>query len=1076
MKLALLFLLAIPAFANTCTPLSVAVNGPFPAIVGGIDELSYSSVRVQWTSDQSPSAATQQRIQYSTATEYAITGPAYAHLTSQTSFTTASSSAVQVGILSNLIPGIVYHFMPQSFQGGAWCTISDATFTTTGKPANLAPGLPSTVNTTRPTISGTDWAYGSTCGTTGTITQKIQNCIDGSGTPSHTVAPGDGIGIPGGTYPILQVTIPPSPNQVAITCSTGTNACTQSGSAPADGTQMILGGAGQFGSAPSPINPGVPYYVVGSSGSTFQLSYTNSGSPITLLNAGSTVAYLPWPITQPKIVVHSTASASLLPPVGVRLGPDALTQYLPNMPVIISTDPLHGAFYDSTIIFSQLAANYTFENVGFSVDSTVATSTAASSDPIGFAAPLQLPLSVQNIIFDQCAFTQPPPPTRVASIDFNGFGNAVVNSYLQWDDWWLPAVINPTGTYPTISGNVITFPAYTWSYIGSSGAKVSCAEPAGTLTITGGGSGSMLIWTNPNCTMTAQLTTGVTASTTITGLTVTNTGTPAYPTYTYTAPGGATLDHYAAMPFNYTFTISSGTLTDTTTSILNNWIYPGSDGGLLDGRLEGATGVEISYAGPFKFDNNYFIGSAIGGIFWTDGITLGTTPCGSTNPCSMQVVMGNLTVTRNTMTTDTTHFNYDSPSWDGGNRYWRNVNEQKVGRYSLWDGNIIGPWYGQVGEGNCGLHEEFTNQWLLPNVPAYASSSDWTYTNNTCLGPIATALTSAYSFQGGPIGYPIKNFLVQNNLFYNNNAYTNVPQNQPVAAHYTPVTYPGSCPQGQFASLVQGENFIFDHNTISGLGGCQSFGLYLNSDYSSMAVTNNFLNYLQDPIVGQTAQWAFFNAQGYLSGTCSTAATASAIFGCINDFTFKGNAMLGTWSNSLAFTDLTSAQLSTAQSSYFSGYTASWPGISPYTTANTLALRQGQVKWFSVSAANFRLASSSPFISGNQGTQPSPTTDGLDVGANIDQLEQHQGKVSNVRIFNGTTGVVVGFYGPDAIGCPIDIGTTAFYNGGGTWTRVADSGGDRVHNVVVNSLMSATTYFYRISCQVMQPTGTFTTK
>jgi hypothetical protein len=98
----------------------------------------------------------------------------------------------------------------------------------------------------------------------------------------------------------------------------------------------------------------------------------------------------------------------------------------------------------------------------------------------------------------------------------------------------------------------------------------------------------------------------------------------------------------------------------------------------------------------------------------------------------------------------------------------------------------------------------------------------------------------------------------------------------------------------------------------------------------------------------------------------------------------------------------------------------------------------------------------------------------LDVGANIDQLEQHQGKVSNVRALGGSTSTsaTIGFLAPDANACGVDWGTTAFYNGSGSWTRVSGSGGQRVQTVSLTGLPSHGLIYARVNCQVQQPTLT----
>jgi hypothetical protein len=714
-----------------------------------------------------------------------------------------------------------------------------------------------------------------------------------------------------------------------------------------------------------------------------------------------------------------------------------------------------------------LTMNLTWENVAFAVDPTVATTQSGDpTDPEGWAAPIQLGITNQGITYDQVAFLHPGAPSRIAQINFNGINNAFVNSYAALD-WWQPHYYVPSQNNMTVSGNTISIPAAIWSYVGTSGTKVSCSVPGGTITISGSGSGNLYLWTNKNCTQAGSLSTGLSASTTIAGLTITNTSAPGYPTYTYTSPGGYGATNYAAIPSGYPFTISNGTITDTNASISGNWINVGHD----MQRAEGSTGFEIAAWGPFKFDNNYIQGSAIGGVFWADDLTLGTTPCGFATPCPVQSVLGNLTVTRNTFTTDTVHFFYDSPNWDGGNRYWRNLNEQKTGRYSLWDGNIIGPWSAQVGEGQCGLHEEFENQFIpVGGWPAYANASDWTFTNNTCLNMPSTQITTNYSFQGYVYyGYPIKNFLIQNDLFLNNNAYALVAQNQPAHSngHVVPDPNSISCPQGQMTNYAQGENFAIDHITVWGMGGCQPFFLWYNQDVGSSGITNSILNLVNDPgpFASYTPTGTLFLNNGYSSGSC-VGQTGANLFNCIHNFSWGGNVMLATWTNSYpgSQVDFTPSQIATAQS-YFTGYPAYWPN------ASTLAGRTAQIGWFSTSAANFRLAANSPYISGGK-----TSIDGLDVGVNMDQLEQHQGKVSNVRVMAKTsTSATIGFYGPDSFACGVDWGNSAFYNGSGPWTRVSGAVGTvdpRVQAVTLTGLPAHGLIYYRVNCAVMQPTGT----
>lgn len=1083
--------------ANVCTVATIAATGIdniFPAVVNGVDGLGWSTARIQWTADGSPSFATAQQIQYATAAEWAASPGTYPHITAQTTQPVTFANQIQSGIVSNLLPSTTYHFLAQSLQGGTLCTATDQTFTTTAKPAGIIqPQLPITVDTTRPLITGIDWfmTNGSitvpagymacpsqTAGTTYSIVStNLQNCLS-------AMSPGDGLGIAGvnqgglAAYPISQAYLQ-QPTAVNVTCSTGTGLCTlASEAAPANGTQVVMGSQ-VFGTVPSPINPGVPYYVVSSNNpttpGTFALSLTSGGSAITLLSAGSTPAYLVYPVTQARMVIHSVAASNLLPPVGVRLGPDALAQYLPNMPNLQAIDPLLGANGQSYLQYSPLTANVTWENIAFSVDPSVATvSGTNATDPANWIAPVQLNITNQGIIFDTCAFLHPGTPTRIAQMNFDGVNSAMVNSYVALD-YWEPHYYVPSNTYMTVSGNTITIPAANISRPDSAGPKVTCAIPSGTITISGGGSGSLYLWTNSDCTQGGSLTTGLSASTTISGLTITNSASPGYPTWTYTSPTGLTQLEYAGIPLSYVFTIVSGTITDTNSTITNNWTDIGNNNKLTGGgRFEGSTGIEIAAWGPFKFDNNYIQGSAIGGIFWADDLTLASTPCQGV-ACSVASVLGNLTVTRNTFTTDPIHFFYDSASWDGGNRYWRNLGEQKVGRYSLYDGNIYGPWSQQVGKGECGLHEEFENQ-MIPVVntaggyyPSYVNSSDWTFTNNTLNQCGSAGITTAYSFQGFIyFGYPIKNFLIQNDLFINNNAYAQISQNnQPFASTKVPDPSNGGCPNGWFTYLEPAEAIQYDHITISGQGGCQPFLIYQNLDYISGGMTNSVLNIVTDSVgvfSSATQPATYFQPSGWLGGSCSSGGATSVIFGCMNDWNFSGNMLLYSWTSSIpgSTVDYTTSGISTNQGSYWSGITTLRP------TGNTLATRQTFSQWFNVSAANFRYAAGSPYISGSH----PGTTDGLDVGVNMDQLEQHQGKVSNVRVLAKTsTSFTLGFYAPDSFACGVDWSTNAF----STWTRVVGATGSpdpRVQSVAVTGVTAHAAPAYRLNCAVQQPTGT----
>lgn len=1065
--LALFFLVLGVACANVCTPVNVPVNGPFPAVVNGIDAVDWSVARIQWTSDATSAVpATNQQIVYATAAEWSAHPNTYPHVEYIVTANVSSSSFFQGGILSNLQPQTTYHVMGQSYQGSAWCTGTDETFTTLAKPTVAPrPALPQKPTLTQPTMTGTHWVYGSNCGTgSGTsvaaITGNVQDCFT-------KAQPGDDIGFPPGTYRLSNISLPSSPNAVSITCGASTSICTQTGSAPANGTQVVLS------SAPYPINPGIPYYVVNSAGNGFQLSSTSGGPAITLTNAGNGPMYIPYAaeLAQLPITVHSTAAANLLPPPGVRMGgwdaastDSAVAQYLPNMPNFQSTDPI--LYGGASIGFSPFAVGYWFQNIAFSTDPSVYSATNPL-DPIGFRTPFSTGTSQYGITFNQCAFLWDRPPSRSAFIVFDGTNMSMINSIMYGLDWWQP--YNGQQANISFTSSSITIPSFTFYWVGAGGTsgvgqKQSCAYNGGSVNITGGSSSTTgYAWMNPDCTVTAQFPTGTVA--TGTNITVTTSATPAYPTYNYTSPVGYNATGYTVLAIA-PIQMSGGAVTGFSNCCEGQTAVNPSHNVLQSGG-----GIQINGWGPTYFDNDYFQGSEIGGPFITDGFASGS-PCYPNGLCPQQAQFGNFTITRTTIQAHPC-FLYTSACWNGGDYFWRNITENKAGRWTQFDGNIFGPWGQEVGLGQCSLHEAFPDS-VAPGYTSYIDSSDFTFTNNTCVSMgAAPGLTTTNSWSQGAPSYPYRNVLFQNNLFLNNNAYlTNGPQ--PWGSGRTnanELPYMGNACPGGYANLLsgQGQNFVFDHNTTFGQGGCQPYFFNLLSDLSAgISFTNNVINY-----VGNSDFYSLAPAGSYYTpyngaDPCNGMSGSNLFNGSgacpgMVAFTFKGNIMLATWKNSnpASLTEWSTSDIATAAANYPTSY---WPN------AATMAGRINSVGWFNTATGNLRLTTSSPYVSGAKAA-----SDGLDVGANIDQLEQHQGKVSNVRVLStSSNSATLGFYAPDSFACGVDWGSSAFFNGSGSWTRVGGATGNpdpRVQAVTLTGLPSHGLIYYRLNCAVMQPTG-----
>jgi hypothetical protein len=101
----LLLLSAVAACANVCTPLNYPANGPFPAIVNGLDAINWGVVRIQWTSDATTGTpATQQRVQYATAAQWAANPGVYPQTMGLLAGFVTDSTVIQGTVVTNLQP------------------------------------------------------------------------------------------------------------------------------------------------------------------------------------------------------------------------------------------------------------------------------------------------------------------------------------------------------------------------------------------------------------------------------------------------------------------------------------------------------------------------------------------------------------------------------------------------------------------------------------------------------------------------------------------------------------------------------------------------------------------------------------------------------------------------------------------------------------------------------------------------------------------------------------------------------------------------------------------------------------
>lgn len=1036
LKLAALAFILIPAaWAQTCSRLNlpaVIVQGQTfqPAIVNGVDDVSYSTVRFQWTSDATANPINLNRIVYATAAQWAANPGVYPYTSLQMPVGGLVNTTLQGNVISNLAPSTSYHMAGQSStnNGTTWCAASstDTTFTTLPAPAvTPKPTPPNTFALTEPTITGTDYTVG------------VAPCIDFP-TCVSIANPGDGIGIPPGT----PVVLPPNgggsafsswkmpATYIAVTPNSSTSTfSTASVAGLANGGLVHI--ASNF-YAPSPINPGVTYSLinVNTSANTFQVSQDGT-TPLTLNDNGIGLIYIvPWPVAQSYVVIHSTASPSNLPAPGVRLDPVA---YAPYLGVIQMSSP------GGNILGFSFTGYYWFRDI----ELTIAPNAPASeTDPAPSGGIFQTGPLADHIVFDQVWFHPAPGPDRIQNAAiWGGTNQAIINSYFDNVDFWRPT---RQGANSNVTNNSVAVQPMTYSWVGPGNTKQTCtlSNPA-TLNLSGpSGLSFYVYWTINPCQLTANLQTGLTA--TGSGFNIVSSASPNYPV---DSTGTSTVLQIGAGTFNG----SSVSWGDAGFSGNSRWI------------TESATGVQMGDGpGPFMFVNNSFSGEGIIGVF-KDEYT-GNACNGAPTPCQYIYNTVDLTVQRNTVQWDPKYFNsgyVSSPQWNGSWWYGRNAFEMKQGSRILYDGNLVGPVYGGLANGECFdlLTYYGSDNTSLVNVQ---KTSDVQISNNTCANSGSTITMEGLSLYQYGAGNSQQRIWVHNNLFLNNNGWL---------ATGTPFE---NVAQGRGIRLADDESVTIDHNTFFGQAGTGATDVGIQVILSGgLDIENNIFSYSASPTLNLNG-FVYDNQGGATSSPVPADGTqGTALLSYLNASKFANNVFLGTWvnDNPATLVEMTSAQVSAAAAQY--------PANTWFPNGSTLANRIANMHWlapdsYGGSTGNYRLNSQSAYVSGG----PNHASDGLDVGADIDKLEAAQGKVSNVHISAIAAGTAsLTWLAPDSFACSVDYGTANFVNGSGSWTRAGSTatgpGGGRVQTATLSSLPSGATITYRVNCAVMQPTGTF---
>jgi hypothetical protein len=1078
LKIAALTLICfVPAGAQTCTPFSfpaIIVQGQTyqPAIVNGIDQLSTNSVRFQYTSSTSSNAVL---IVYATAAQWTANGGKIVAGTAGTNYSAAlgtqpigntPSGSIFGNNIANLAANTTYYMagLASNNGGSTWCPEVDESFTTLPWTKVQKPAAPQTFSLTPPTITGTDYTIGTApCNVGATAYAQFVDCIANEISLSQIasgqnigigITPGTPIVVPAANSPFYQWPIPPpaisvTPNSPAANCWTYSTTNVGGGSATLTNGEQVRLASSYQSAPPSPINQGVTYSVVNVNGTcgpnTFQVSQDGT-TPLTLADSGGggTQYIAPWPISQGYLIIHSTASSSNLPPAGVRLDPVA---YGSQLGIIAGSGPM------SQPMFFGFTSHVWFQDIETTIQANPAA--AAETDPPPSGSLFQIGTTADHIIFNQTWEHGPPVPDGLALAGWimAGSDNAVINSYTDNVENWRPSDDLNADTVGTNTLQLNSGPqGYSGSfYSPSSPTSHYTCSPSATITI-GGTAGAFFVSLVPStCAITVTATTGVTA--TGSGVTLVNASSPDYPRdtssicvaaqgkgcYTQLNVGAGSWTGSAITGYQDTNCCGNGP------AMRSDWVSAG------------ATGIGL-YAGtgPWEIVNNYFNGFSIVGPFRDQDFNNG---CPGVTQCPEIANTIDLTVQRNTFQWDPNYIS-TSATWNGSWWFGRNGPELKYGDRALYDGNIIGPIYSGLGGGEC--LDLFTyngateGEYLLTPVSEF--TSDIEFRNNTCLSTGAGIQMTGGSTNGLMPGWGIHRVWIHNNLFDNTNGYLANPKppNPSAGAH------------GYGIALVGLQDVTIEHNTWTpNMAGDGSSAVQIEIGQSaSLSIQNNIFNY--DATTG-TPGFSFNTAgQAVPLPAPPAGAQGTALLSYLNNASLNNNIFLCTWSN-----DQPSSLVEITPSACSSD-AALYPANNYFpNSGTTLANRVSAIGWktplsYGTAGGNYRLRELSSYISGAH-----VTSDGLDMGANIDQLEAAQGKVSNVLTDKlSSTGATVEFLAPDSVGLTVDWGTSPFWTGSGTWTRVANAGGQRAQTVALTGLPAHALIYYRVNGAVMQPTGT----
>jgi hypothetical protein len=276
------------------------------------------------------------------------------------------------------------------------------------------------------------------------------------------------------------------------------------------------------------------------------------------------------------------------------------------------------------------------------------------------------------------------------------------------------------------------------------------------------------------------------------------------------------------------------------------------------------------------------------------------------------------------------------------------------------------------------------------------------------------------------------------------------------------------------------EDLIRDHNTCFSAGGAQpSVFTIINGMVEGFQNTNN-VDYIHgDANGGPCTSGCYYGAIADWSGSGTDNPFCSGAGKFLMDCAFNG---VYNFASEVLIPGYTSSNPSggfvTSQST--SGWTSAWTVGTTIPTASAVPARLSAQGWRWAPAGippawpigqpplfDLRFSYTSPNISGAHAS-----TDGLDIGADVDQLEDALGWIKNVRALSiATTSASISFHAPDlGASCVVGYGTNSDL---ATWTQSgADTSGSQERSIALSGLTTGTAYQYQVWCSGTAPTST----